>query len=310
LASIRQAFSVSCVPSSQAIVLVVVVTNRERERERERDLLQEALVKFDDHFQNMVAEILRVPCLSDDHWDLASLPVKLSGLGVNQTKVIAGSAYVGSCALTKSLVAALLGREAAFEPDGVVDLLSAHEADTGTLHTLSSLASEKSVQHKLSSERHKALFERLKAKASIRSQNLMLSCTMPHASDWLLAPPIPGLGLSLQSDVFRTALGIPLFSEPFPCPALSSSEGKACASEMDIFGDHAPCCHHGPSLVFRHNNVRDILGHSARAAGLAAVVSEKKNQTIVALRRQHLTLPSLIHCSKNIKILRWRRRVW
>ena len=100
----------------------------------------------------------------------------------------------------------------------MVDLLSAHEADTGTLHTLSSLASEKSVQHKLSSERHKALFERLKAKASIRSQNLMLSCTMPHASDWLLAPPIPGLGLSLQSDVFRTALkfrlGIPLFSEP------------------------------------------------------------------------------------------------
>ena len=69
------------------------------------DLLQEALVKFDDHFQNMVAEILRVPCLSDDHWDLASLPVKLSGLGVNQTKVIAGSAYV-SCALTKDLVAA------------------------------------------------------------------------------------------------------------------------------------------------------------------------------------------------------------
>jgi len=114
------------------------------------DLLEEALVKFDDHFQNMVAEILRVPCLADDQWDLASLPVKLSGLGVNQTKVIAGPAYVGSCALTKDLVAALLGREAAsFEPDGVTELLSAHEAATGTSHTLPSLASEKSVQHKL-----------------------------------------------------------------------------------------------------------------------------------------------------------------
>ena len=45
-----------------------------------------------------------------------------------------------------------------------------------------------------------------------------------------------------------------------------------------MFGDHAPCCHSGPSLVFRHNNIRDILGHSARAAGLAAVVIEKKNQ--------------------------------
>ena len=31
-------------------------------------------------------------------------------------------------------------------------------------------------------------------------------------------------------------------------------------------------------MVFRHNNVRDILGHSARAAGLSAVVTEKKDQ--------------------------------
>jgi hypothetical protein len=45
---------------------------------------------------------------------------------------------------------------------------------------------------------------------------------------------------------------------------------------MDVF-DHALCCHNSPSLLFRHNNIRDI-GHSARAAGLAAVVIEKKNQ--------------------------------
>jgi hypothetical protein len=196
--------------------------------------------------------------------------------------VIAGSAYVGSCILTNDLVAALLQRDASsFEPAGVTDLLSAHEAATGTAHTLASLSSEKSVQQKLSTERHESLFRLLKTKSSIRSQNLMLASSMPHASDWLLAPPIHGLGLGLQSDVFRTALkfrlGLPLFSEPFPCPALSS-DGKVCASEMDVFGDHAPCCHHGTSLVFRHNNVRDILGHSARAAGLAAVVIEKKNQ--------------------------------
>jgi hypothetical protein len=246
------------------------------------DLLQEALVKFDDQFQSMVAEILRVPCLSEDQWDQASLPVKLSGLGVNQTKVIAGSAYVGSCALTKDLVAALLGADAAaYEPVGVAELLAAHEVATGASHTLSSLSSEKSVQHKLSTEQHEALFERLKSRSSMRSQNLMLCCTMPHASDWLLAPPIHGLGLGLQSDVFRTALkfrlSLPLFSEPFPCPALTH-EGKVCGDQMDIFGDHAPCCHNGPSLLFRHNNVRDILGHAARGAGLAAVVIEKKNQ--------------------------------
>ena len=92
-----------------------------------------------------------------------------------------------------------------------------------------------------------------------------------------IAPPIPGLGL--QSDVFRTALkfrlSLPLFDAPFPCPALSN-EGNACGAVMDLYGDHAACCHNGTSLVFRHNNVRDILGHSARGAGLAAVVIEEE----------------------------------
>ena len=107
---------------------------------------------------------------------------------------------------------------------------------------------------------------------------------MPHASDWLLAPPIPGLDLGLQSDVFCTALkfrlGMPLFKEPFPCPALSG-EGTVCGAEMDVFGDHAPCCHNGPSLLFRHNNVRDILGHAARGAGLTAVVIAKPGDITV-----------------------------
>ena len=247
------------------------------------DLLQEAIAKFDEHFHNMVATILRVPCLSEDQWDQASLPVKFCGLGVNQTKVIAGPAYIGSCTLTKDLVAALLRVDpATFQPSGVDELLSAHETATGAAHTLASLSSEKSAQQLLSTERHKALFESLRAKSSIRSKNLMLACSMPHASDWLLAPPIHGLGLGLQSDVFRTALkfrlGMPLFDEPFPCPATRKSDGKACGDLVDVFGDHAICCHNSTSLGFRHNNVRDILGHSARAAGLAAVVIEKKNQ--------------------------------
>ena len=63
--------------------------------------------------------------LSEDQWEQASLPVRFSGLGVNQTKVIAGSAYVGSCALTRDLVAGLLGREATlYEPPGVSELLT------------------------------------------------------------------------------------------------------------------------------------------------------------------------------------------
>ena len=164
----------------------------------------------------------------------------------------------------------------------MAELLVAHETATRFGHDLADLSTQRSVQQLLSKERHEVMFQKLMARSSVRSSNLMLACSTAHASDWLLAPPIAGLGLALLSVQFRTALkyrlGFSLFNEePSPCPALSK-EGKECGSEMDRFGDHAICCHNGPSLLFRHNNVRDILAHSARAAGLTAVVTEKKHQ--------------------------------
>ena len=111
-------------------------------------------------------------------------------------------------------MAALLNVES-YEPTGVSELLSVHEATTGASHDFESLLTTSSVQQLLSTERHTALYTQLRAEASVRSQNLMLASTMSHASDWLLAPPIPGLGLALSSDCFRTALkfrlSVPLF---------------------------------------------------------------------------------------------------
>ena len=120
----------------------------------------------------MIAEILCVPCLTEDQWEQASLPVKLSGLGVNQTKVIAGPAY-GSCCLTKNLVAALLKQDSSsFEPSDVKGLLAAHEVATGITHELAAMSDSKKVQHLLSSERHEAAFKRLKSKLGVRTHNL------------------------------------------------------------------------------------------------------------------------------------------
>ena len=79
---------------------------------------------------------------------------------MNQTKVIAGSAYLGACDLTCDLVAALLGLDS-YEPTGVAELLSLHEAATGTSHDFESLSTTPSVQQLLSSERHWASYSQL-----------------------------------------------------------------------------------------------------------------------------------------------------
>jgi hypothetical protein len=246
-------------------------------------ILSEALRKFDEHFRVMLEKILRVPCLAEDTWAHAALPTRFAGLGITQTRTVAGAAFVGSCALTQQLVADMLQRDPAeFLPFEVEELLKAHEDSTGSHHEFQDLCRIPRVQRYLSDQQHRALLSGLKARSDTRTKNLLLACSMPHASDWLQAPPIPGLGLSLHNDNFRTALkfrlGLPLFDTGLVCPATSSKSGEVCGAELDVFGDHALCCHFGTSRLFRHNNLRDILGHAAKGAGLSAVVIEKKHQ--------------------------------
>jgi hypothetical protein len=180
-------------------------------------------------------------------------------------------------------VCALLNRKPdEYVPPFVEELLTEHVKATGRAHDWVELCERQGgVQRGLSDEQHQALLAKIKERSSLRMQNLLLACTMDHASGWLHAPAVPGLGLSLKSENFRVAmkfrLGMALIDEGSLCPATSKS-GQVCGAEMDVFGDHALCCHHGTSRVFRHNQVRDILGHAAKAAGLSAVVIEKKNQ--------------------------------
>src|SRR3990170_2613862 len=84
----------------------------------------------------------------------------------DQTKVISGSAYVGSCALTRDLIAVLLGEDS-YEPTGVAELLLLHEAATGASHDFESLSTIPSAQQLLSTERHSAVYTQLRTTASV-----------------------------------------------------------------------------------------------------------------------------------------------
>ena len=167
--------------------------------------------------------------------------MRFAGLVVAQTRAIAGAAFLGSCALTKDLVAAILHRDlATYTPDDVTALLDEHKDATGKVHEFSSLAAAgRAVQESLSDERHSTTFERLKKTGSSRTRNRLLACSMPHASDWLLASPIPALGLSMRSENFRVALkirlGLPVHDTPFPCPAVTS-DGKTCGRSRRPLG--------------------------------------------------------------------------
>ena len=166
------------------------------------DLLQDALVEFDDHFQNMVAAILRVPCLTEDQWDQASLPVKLAGLGVNQTKVAAASAYVGSCTLTKNLVAAMLGVDAEkFEPSGVSGLLADREVVTGKFSCRLSVMRNRSSRNFLPNAIPLCLMVSKPGRLRVRTIcSLLARCRTPAIGS--LRPRFPALALACSRTSF------------------------------------------------------------------------------------------------------------
>ena len=102
---------------------------------------------------------------------------------------------IGSCALTKDLVVALLKRDSSpYEPPELSVLLSAHEIATGAVHDFTTLSTNQSVQQLLSTERHESASKRL---------SKIHACV--HASDWLLASPIPGL-ISVCNQMFFAQL--------------------------------------------------------------------------------------------------------
>ena len=121
-------------------------------------------------------------------------------------------------------------------------------------------------QRALSHAIDEASFQHLLSSAdSNRSRALALSSALPHAGDWLNVVPSPSLGLHLQDREYRCCLlywlGVPLHSNPFPCPK--------CRGVADVMGDHQVGCGGNGDRISRHNAIRDVLFSAAQSAALA-----------------------------------------
>lgn len=92
---------------------------------------------------------------------------------------------------------------------------------------------------------------------NIREQTRLRTISQnSHTSDWLKAPPITNLGLSIPHAEFLVAtrvwLGIPFFSSTPPPRCF-------CGVPLDPTGDHLLGCGHSPLRIRRHDALRDIL---------------------------------------------------
>lgn len=230
--------------------------------------LQDILHTFDSRSCRMLSHILRVDLSLETHrsaWGQASLPIRLGGLGITHTDAILDSAYIGSCALSHSLICDILG---IVDPDTlflteVQSALVRYNDSTSSDFLLDSLRNKRKIQHTLTLAMWKSRATMMSNNSSDRDAARLRGLALPQACAFLHSPP--SLEFSIPEDHFRImvhrVLGIPLLSHPIPCPACHQNT-------IDVFGEHVFLCkHNGGSVKRRHDAIQSVLASLIRQAG-------------------------------------------
>ena len=222
-------------------------------------------VDFDAIIRQSLERIVGGP-LSDWSWLKASLPSSRGGLNLRSASLHAPAAFLASSSCSQSLVERIIGHPPDTSPHTSPTVTAlATAANHPDWQCLEDIDVPLQQRH-LSLAIDEAVSERLFSTApSIRSRALAISSSLPHAGDWLNVVPSGYLGLHLHDREFRCCLrywlGVPLHSNPYPCPE--------CRGRADSFGDHQVGCGGNGDRVSRHNAIRDVIFTAAQSAALA-----------------------------------------
>ena len=199
-------------------------------------------------------------------WLKASLPSSMGGLGLRQALHHSPAAYIGSWVQCKSLSSGILGHSP--PPPSVFPVCVSDLAETAGRPEWLSLqdVDVPLTQRALSKSVDLALSDALLNSApASRLRALTLSCSIPHAGDWLDAIPSRALGLHFLDREFCVCLqywlGLPIYS--------GNSKCSICHVAADSFGDHHVGCGGNGDRIFRHDSIRDAIFSAAQSAALA-----------------------------------------
>ena len=83
----------------------------------------------------------------------------------------------------------------------------------------------------------------------------------PESGAWLRALPVSALGLRMDDDTVRIAVGLRLGA-----PTCGPHQCRHCSVEVDVFGRHSLSCKKSEGRHFRHSALNDIVKRGLSAA--------------------------------------------
>ena len=195
-------------------------------------------------------------------FDLATLPISYSGLGISNPADISQFAYLASLHETKSLQDKILNlaEDSAFprEFDVAFQAFLALFPPTNNIlpHITQSHLAKLFYQKKSADLLSSNYIQSQPPELRCRFLAVLESVKQPHASAFLFALPNPRLNQAMSPQEFRCIMGLRLLIPQFSGSLLCSR--PRCFRPMDSFGYHALCCP-GRAMLRRHDLVADAL---------------------------------------------------
>ena len=220
------------------------------------------LETFDNVLRDSLSVILNQN-FRENHWQQACLPVRNGGLGIRSACLLAPSAFLSSAASTATLVSSILP----------LRFLPLHDINHQSALRIWHLFSQSSQPEGISSYQQRAwdlpIIQKIQSSlldtlTDESDQARLKAVFSPHAGDWLNALPISAVGLRLDDETLRVAVGLRLgtsLCSPYVCP---------CGVAVDARGVHGLSCRRSAGRRLRHSLINDIVWRALGRANIAA----------------------------------------
>ena len=225
---------------------------------------EQLLADYDSTMKSTLATVLNTH-LDDIAWQQASLPISAGGLGVRSAVKLSASAFLASVHGADALVSRILMGSSLLSDDPLVT--RACQLWEGLAGANVSLAPSGSrcLQKSWDAPVVKASYEALLASAPDNYSKARLNAvSSPHAGDWLKVIPSSKLGLRLDNEGVRIAVGLRLGTNlcaPFTC---------VCGHQVDARGSHGLSCVKSAGRQLRHSLVNGEVLTAFSRAGIPA----------------------------------------
>lgn len=179
----------------------------------------------------------------------------VGGLGIRQLCHLSSSAFLSSVSRSMHLIQVLLPSSGCDHPVPFFD-----EALTVWQELSDAPPPPLSVSHfqrAWDSPVVDHFYDLLLSNLDQRNWARLLGVSSKEAGGWLTTFPIASVGLRMEQEVFRTAIGLRL-----GLPVCSPHKCRNCGSDVDELGLHGLSCRSGRGRLIRHNAVNEVVKRS------------------------------------------------